>query len=87
MPEEIFETNIMRMLAAELYFSLSMNASREFYGKSYFSFSQIEKTALDQLVFSGVAGNFQAITPENLRKQTTQQPAGFQVPTGKTDQS
>lgn len=87
MPEEIFETNIMRMLAAELLFSLSMQASREFYGKSYLAISQIEKTALDQLVFGAIAGNYQNVTPENLRKQTAQQPAGFQAPTGKTNQS
>jgi hypothetical protein len=87
MPEEIFETNIMRFIAAQLYFSVTMQAAREMYGKSYFSLGVVEKADLDQLVFGAIAANYQAVTPEKLRTQTVQQPAGFQVPTGKTGQS
>lgn len=86
MAEEKFETNLMRMIAAELYFSLAMQASRELYGKNYFSLGVAEKALVDQLVRSSVAANYQAITPELLTGQTTPQAVGFQAPAGKQEQ-
>jgi len=75
-----FETNILKMIAAELYFVAGMNASREMYGKSYFSLGVAEKAAVDQIVLGAVGANFQAITPEMLKAQTSQQVSGFQAP-------
>lgn len=79
MADEKFETSVMKMIAAELYFLCGMQASREMFGKSYFSLSAVEKAAVDQLVLSGVGVNFRAITPDLLKDQTTQQPVGFQA--------
>lgn len=84
MAEEDFLTNIARMIAAELYFSVSMQAAREMYGKSYFALGAVEKVTVDQAVFGSIAANYQAVTPENLKKQTAQQQTGFQVPQQKT---
>jgi len=58
MPEEKFETNLLKLIAAQVYFLVGMFASREMYGKSYFSLGVGEKAALDQAVFAGVAGNY-----------------------------
>lgn len=76
---EDFLTNIARMIGATLYFSASLQAAREMYGKSYFALGVQEKASLDQVVFSSIAANYQAVTPENLAKQVPAQPAGFQV--------
>ena len=79
MAEEDFLTNVARMIAAELYFIAGLQAAREMYGKSYFALGAGEKTSVDQAVFGILAAYYQAVTAENLQKQTTAQPAGFQA--------
>lgn len=79
MAEDSFETNLTKLLAAELYFLLAMTASRELYGKSYFALGVAEKAAIDQLLLGSVAANFQALTPETLKAQVSQSKAGFQA--------
>jgi ribosomal protein L14E/L6E/L27E len=79
MADESFDTNLAKLLAAELYFLLAMTASRELYGKSYFALGVAEKTAIDQLLLGSVAANFQALTPETLMAQVSQPKAGFQA--------
>ena len=85
MTDEDFLTNIARMIAAELYGMLNLQTAREMFGRSYFSLGVAEKAVVDQTCFSGLAANYQALTPENLKKQTVPGQAGFQVPTGKTN--
>jgi hypothetical protein len=63
----------------DLYFSASMQASREMYGKSYFSLGAGERAALDQMVLASVASNFQNVTPEKLASQSSTKPAGFHI--------
>ena len=79
---EDFMTNIARMIAAT--YSASLQTAREMYGKSYFELGIGEKVTVDQMAFGTVAPNYQAVTPENLNRQTAQQPAGFQAQTPKT---
>jgi hypothetical protein len=79
-----FTVNLMRVIAGTLYFSVSMQAGREMYGKSYFALGVQEKASVDQAVYAQVAAHFQAITPESLKQQTATQPAGFQVQSPKT---
>ncbi|HEY4776873.1 MAG TPA: hypothetical protein VIH56_04370 [Candidatus Acidoferrales bacterium] len=81
MPDASFETNLLKMLAAELYFLSAMTASREMYGKSYFSLGVAEKTTLDGVVWQNVSANLQAITPDLIKPQIDQKPVGFQNPT------
>jgi hypothetical protein len=80
MAEEKFETSVLKMIAAELYFLAALNASREMYGKSYFSLGVAEKAAIDQTVWQNVSANLQGITPELLKFQIDQKPVGFQAP-------
>ena len=83
MPND-FETNLLRVIAGEFYFSLVMQTSREMYGKSYFSLGVGEKAVIDQAVFANVGANCKDLTPEFLRGflmgQTAKQPVGFQTP-------
>jgi hypothetical protein len=81
MADEKFETNLLKMLAAELYFLAAMTASREMYGKSYFSLGVAEKTTLDGVVWQNVSANLQGITPDLIKNQTDQKPVGFHVQT------
>jgi hypothetical protein len=86
MPEEKFETNLLKVIAAELYYLLGLQAAREMYGKSYFSLGVGEKAAVDQAVLGAVGGNYNSITPEFLKGQQAQQPSqpiGFQPPVEK----
>jgi|HubBroStandDraft_5_1064220.scaffolds.fasta_scaffold1851758_2 hypothetical protein len=75
-----FETNLLKMIAAELHFLSAVSTSRELYGKSYFSLGASEKVAVDQMVFGLVGSNYVGITPEMLKSQTTTSTAGFQAP-------
>lgn len=84
--DEKFETNLTKMIAASLYFLCGMQASREMFGKSYFSLSATEKAAVDQVVLGAVGGNYRVITPELLKTQAAQQAVGFQVPQGEPKQ-
>ena len=80
MAEEKFDENLMRMIAGELAFLVSMTVAREMFGKSYFSLGVPEKAAVDQTVIANVGSNFQAITPAFLAGQQSQQSIGFGVP-------
>jgi hypothetical protein len=71
-----FNTNLMRFLAGQLHFSLSMTAAREMFAKSYFALGVAEKAVVDQMVTANVAGNFQQLTPAILAAQQAQQPVG-----------
>jgi hypothetical protein len=79
MAEEKFETNLFRLIAAEVYFSLGLQVSREMFGKSYFSLGNGEKAAVDQAVLAAVAGNYQVLTPEFLKAQAAKAIPGFQA--------
>jgi hypothetical protein len=76
---EDFTTNMMRMICGTLYFSASMQASREMYGRSYFSLGVGERAALDQVVLASVASNFLNVTAEKLASQSNTKPAGFHI--------
>jgi hypothetical protein len=80
MAEDTFETKLLKLVVAELYFSLGMQASREMYGKGYFSLGVAEKVAVDQMVHQSVTANFQALTPDFVMFQTAQKPVGFPNP-------
>ncbi len=60
---EDFQLNILKLICAELYFSVGLQASHEMYGKSYFALGAGEKAALDQQVWSQISGNLATITP------------------------
>jgi hypothetical protein len=84
MPDDKFETNLSRLIAAELYVLLGLQTSREMFGKSYFALGISEKQVVDQTVFGQVGANYQSLTPEMLAAQTAKPAVGFQsqaVPT------
>jgi hypothetical protein len=53
---ETFDTNLLRLIAAELYFLLGMQTARELLGKSYFALGANEKVVVDQAVLAQVGG-------------------------------
>ncbi len=71
MAHEQFDTLLLRLLAAEIWVMISMTASREMYGRSYFGLGVAEKSALDHWVAGTIAANFCGITPALLRFQHT----------------
>jgi hypothetical protein len=73
-----FDTNILKLIAAQLTFSNSLLAAREMFGKSYFALGQQEKIAVDQAAFGNVAANFQNITPAIFSGPSLGTIAGFQ---------
>jgi len=76
-----FELEVIKLVAAELYFLTGMTAAREMYGKSYFSLGVTEKQAVDQAVWTQISGNLAAITPQIFAKLIpSQKVAGFEVP-------
>lgn len=81
-----FETNLLRLVAAETFFLCSLNAAREMYGKSYFSLGVVEKQAVDQQVLSQIGGNFQSLTPEWFGPQTEAPTVGFHQPKPTTEE-
>jgi hypothetical protein len=93
MPDDPYDTDLMKWIAAELYFLAGMYAAREMYGKSYFSLGAVEKGAVDQIVLGQVGSNFQALTPEllnSLKAKTAApppNPVGFRVPSAPAQSS
>ena len=77
--DEQFSQNLLKMIFAENYFLASLNASREMFGKSYFSLGVSEKQSVDQTVWNSIYGNYQSITPEMLGGPN-QGTTGFQPP-------
>lgn len=75
-----FDTNLLRLVAAQLHLLNGMTAARDMYGKGYFSLGVGEKAAVDQAVFAMLASNYQLVTPELLTGPQTQQPMGFGIP-------
>lgn len=69
MASDDFRIDLLRVIAAELYFSVGLQAARDMYGKSYASLGLAEKNAVDQFVMAQVAANYNALTPEFLRNQ------------------
>ena len=80
MADDKFELNLMRFVAAELFFSVSMQAAHEMYGKGYFSLGVAEKAIVDQAILLMVGGNYQTLTDQFLKDQTSHGPIGFQAP-------
>jgi hypothetical protein len=78
MAETEFETNLLRLIAAQIYFSLAMTAAREMFGRSYFSLGLPEKQAVDQALLGALAANYQSITPELLRGTMSDTKLGLQ---------
>ena len=80
--EQDFDSKVLKFIASELYFLAAMTASREMYGKGYFSLGVAEKSTLDNAVWQTVHSNFQNITPDLLKTQTDQKPVGFHPDSG-----
>jgi hypothetical protein len=77
--DDEFEINLLKLACASQYFVASMMASREMFGKSYFSLGAEEKQTLDQTVFRSIFGNHNSITPATFAGQKAS-PTGFQTP-------
>lgn len=81
-----FETNLMRLIAAQNFLWLALQLSRDLFGKPYCTLSVQEKQIVDQQMHSAVSGNYTAMTAELLERP---QPApntgfGFQHPQTET---
>jgi hypothetical protein len=85
MADENFPTNVLRMIAADLHLLTAMTASREMFGRGYFSLGNAERLAVDQAVLNLAGSNYREITPEFLAGQEPRQQAGFGIPKTATD--
>jgi hypothetical protein len=72
-----FEPNLLRLLCGQFWSLLSLTASREMFGKSYYSLSATEKQVVDQTVLNQIGANYAAMTPEFLKGADPKPPAGF----------
>ncbi len=68
MPDENFDTTLLRLTVASIYASVAMQVGREMFGKGYFALAPAEKTASDQAALAMVMANFQALTEEGMKK-------------------
>jgi hypothetical protein len=68
MAEENFSENLMRAVVAELRVLNLQTASREMFGRGYFSLGMGDKMAVDQVVEAAVGGYYSAMT-RNARFQ------------------
>jgi hypothetical protein len=79
MPKDLFFEALVKLLCAETWCSCQMTASREMFGKSYFSLGVAEKQAVDQIVLNTIGAIQNSITPEWLGVSSPG-PKGFQAP-------
>jgi hypothetical protein len=79
-----FDTNLMRFVAAQLHFLLSMSAAREMFEKSYFALGLSEKIAVDQAVSGNVAAKLSAIDARDSGGPASSATSGFWNPNRST---
>lgn len=77
--DEKFPVNLLRMIAASLYYANALSTSREMFGRGYLSLGVGEKAAVDQAVLAYVGGNYHSLTPEFLEAQQARLPIGFPI--------
>ena len=77
---EVFATNLLKMVAAELHWLNCATAARDLFSKSYVALSPAEKVLVDRTLVEGIAANYAALTPENLAQQQQKNPVGFVQP-------
>jgi hypothetical protein len=73
-----FDTNLLRLLCAQTWSLISLTASRELFGKSYYSLSVAEKQAVDQAALNQIGANYNSMTPEYLKGSEPVAQIGFQ---------
>ncbi len=71
-----FDQNLLRMIAAQMYVLVSLQVSRDMFGKAYTALSETERAAVNKVSFDLVSGNYTPLTPDFLQA-TTQNPMGF----------
>lgn len=79
MPDENFDTTLLRLAVASIFASVAVQVRREMFGKGYLALAPAEKTAADQAAIGMVVANFQALTEEGMKKLLGAPP---QVPSG-----
>jgi len=78
MGHQNLEVDLLRLLVAEVWLAISMKASHELYGRSYFSLGVGERVALDHMLAAMVGATYSDITPALLRPQP-RRIAGFRA--------
>jgi hypothetical protein len=78
MAEENFSENLMRAVVAELRVLNLQTASREMFGRGYFSLGMGDKMAVDQVVQAAVGRYYSAVTPELLARAPVRQATSSQ---------
>lgn len=73
MPEEDFQSNLLKMIAASAYSGFCLAASRELFGKSYYALGLVEKEACDRTALGQVLTNYREITPALLSNAPQQE--------------
>ncbi len=80
-----YSENLLRLIASCVYSSLFLQASREMFGRSWYSLGAAEQQAIIQAVTAQVGYNMNFLTLEVLKKTLGQKdlksPAGFQPQT------
>ena len=66
MPDEKFETNLLRMIAGEMYSSLLLKAAHDLFGRPYFHLADHEKNVVRQSVQALVVEQISWITPDTF---------------------
>ena len=84
--DEKFSENLLRMIGAGVVSSTALVASREMFGRSYFSLGVAERQILDAAALQMIIGNYHSLTAESLAnlggQQSPQasQEVGFRAP-------
>ena len=82
-------TKIDRFASACSFSLVTMQVSREMFGKSYFALGAEERTAVNNATVTLVVGSFQILTPERLIEfegiPKASGPVGFAPPAGPTN--
>ena len=66
MQENNFETNLIRLVAAQLHLLATMNAAREIYNESYFALKLKEKASVEQSVQATVGQFYHSFDPQSV---------------------
>ena len=82
MPEEKFETNLLRVIAAELHTANMMRYSQQKYGKPLEELDQNQYGQAHLALLNVVGPFYRLLTPEYLSNQGSMEGQPFDIPPG-----
>lgn len=80
MSDANYPTDLLRLVASQLYLQNLLTVSRDMFGKPYFALGLGEKDAVDKTTLQHIDLIYRYIGPDFFRRPEPSNPVGFGIP-------